>query len=323
MISLSQSNSKPLKRLKRFRNIGIICKSLLEKINIQINWLDELNRTLKDGVDALQRTSTLASFDFEALTKHNNKKLFILGSGASLNTMTAQDWAEVKLNYSFSFNFFLAHEFTANIHFIESCSANHEQKIYYDLISSLPQKQLIPYVMNLLHYTESILPIPDEILHLFFSQSPFRWPTSDRKLMRFLLKYGKFIFPISKPNFGIHHSSSVCYLINLGVRLGFKEIILVGVDMNNTDYFFYDQNDEISKELTKIYMSYYNKETGEVKHRITDSKITNAYNALTTPEFIQLYTDLVCNRNGVNLQVANPKSLLAEFLPVYKFSTKT
>jgi hypothetical protein len=310
-----------LKKLRKLRKILQIFNSILEKTNFKLHWIGELVRIINDSIAAaqLKHKNSFEIFDFNSIDINKNKKLFILGSGGSVNNLKTEDWKEIEQNHSFSFNFFLAHKFTADAHFIESCINNREQSLYYELILQQNKHRRIPYILNLRHHGESILPIPEDISDSFYAQIPVRWPSSNKSIIKLLLKFGSLLYPINDPNFGIHHSSSVCYLLNLGVRLGFKHIVLVGIDMNNTDYFFYKQDDPISKELTKIYKSYYSSDENQKTHRITDPKITNSYHALTTPEYIELYYNAVCKKKGVKLEVTNPSSLLAKFLPIYKF----
>jgi len=303
---------------KRFRRIRKILNFSLNfpLINNKVigNFIDITN----DIISTTNRTSSIINYyNFNGYNR-KSEKLFILGSGASVNKLTTDHWAEIKKHDSFSFNYFLVSGIVGDLHFIESSAVPEHQSIYYDAIIENKNLQDTDYIINQLHFTDSVLKPYTEIQHLFFFQNPFRFTSSNSRIIKALLKFGKYFLPIDDPNFGIHHSSSVCYLINLGVRLGFKHIVLIGIDLNNTDYFFYFQESNLAKKLTKIYKS--NLEDQSI-HRTANQSITSSYKAMSTPNYIKLYYEVVCRKRGVKLEVANPNSLLAEFLGIYKFSS--
>lgn len=245
-----------------------------------------------------------------------SEKLFILGSGSSVNSIKSEDWAEIKKHDCFSFNYFLVSGFVGDLHFVESSEIDKEQAIYYQAILEDENLKKTHYIINQLHFTHRVLRPYPAIEHLFSFQNPYRLPSFDKRIIKSLLKYGHYLIPIRNPNFGIHHSSSVCYLINLGVRMGFKNIVLVGIDLNTTDYFFYSLKNNLAEKLTDIYKTIlmHNK-----IHRTANNAITSSYKSMSTPEYIKLYDRVVCKKENVVLQVANPKSLLSEFLSVYQF----
>lgn len=311
-IDKSESNAQ-LKYLRRLRTCINFLITIVKKPLILV----ELQRIINDLINTINGYDTeLKYFDFNKLELQNKEKLFILGSGVSINRQNDKHWNEIAQNISFGFNYFVSHEFTANAYFFESSEVHKEQKLYYTALVKDSHKLEKPLIFNQKHYNQNVLSPPDEIKKHIYFQNPFRLPSSNRQLISLVLRYGEYFLPFDNPNYGIHHSSSLCYLINLGVRLGFKNIILVGIDLKSNDYFFYERNDDISIQLTDIYKELLK---GTYKHRTADPKITSSYHSLTTPDYIKLYNKYVCKRKGVSLQVANPDSLLAEFLPVYHF----
>ena len=310
------NQNKLLGRFRRIRKLMMIIDFLLTQSKIKSGLLNDILIIVNDIIATLNRFKPeLNYYDFTK-QKFDKQKLFILGSGASVNDLSEKNWQEIKSGSSFSFNYFLVKGFTGNLHFIEYSEIKEEQKIYYEAIQENPSLQQIIYIINQFHYNEKVSPPPAEINDLFYFQNPFRFPSTNKRLIKFLLQYGSYILPIDNPNYGIHHSSSVCYLINLGVRMGFRHIVLVGIDLNNADYFFYERKGRLDKELTKIYKNYWRNSN---IHETADPNFTNRYNEMSTPEYIKLYHSVVCRKKSVKLEVANPKSLLASFLNVYKF----
>ncbi len=290
---------------------------LFNKMSVRTDFLEDLDGVLNDIIRTLRTNNPNNKyFDFYRVPVNPQKKLFIIGSGSSINNLSNNHWEEISKETSFGFNFFLSHNFNCNYYFLEFSENSAVQTQYYNILSRNNEKIHIPLIVNQKHFTENVLPPPPHINEKFYFQNPFRFPTKNIKLIRFILKFGQLGLPIDNPNYGIHHSSSLCYLVNLGVRIGFKHIILVGVDLNNTEYFFYSKKDDISIKLTEIYKKILSRNN---IHRTADSSITGSYKSLSTPDYLNLYNKYVCKRKKVRLEVANPNSLLADFLPVYKF----
>jgi hypothetical protein len=309
-LTTHQKTKNTFRKVRKLLSFALKIPFLNKKL---INSLIDISQDIISTANTISESKNY--YDFKSY-KRKSEKLYILGSGSSVNSIISEEWAEIKKHDCFSFNYFLVSGFVGDLHFIESSEIDEEQGIYYKAILEDENLKKTPYIINQLHFSDSVLKPDPAIEHLFYFQNPYRFPSFDKRIIKGLLKYGHFLIPIHDPNFGIHHSSSVCYLINLGVRMGFKHIVLVGIDLNNTDYFFYSLRNTLAEKITGIYKNIF---IHQKIHRTANNIITSSYKSMSTPEFIKLYDKVVCKKENVVLQVANPKSLLSEFLSVYNF----
>jgi hypothetical protein len=104
--------------------------------------------------------------------------------------------------------------------------------------------------------------------------------------------------------------ASISMLVILGWQLGFKEIILCGVDLNNTKY-FYESN-----------LKYYNSKgfklpnTGQEKKGVHKT-LKKEYGLLTIDQVIYGINDVLLKPDGIVLYTAFNTSILSEKLPHY------
>jgi len=110
----------------------------------------------------------------------------------------------------------------------------------------------------------------------------------------------------------VHGASTVIDCINVGAILGFRHIVLCGVDLYDRKYFWNVPGVKVASMpsvTAGLDEEYSGKATVNERHR-TGSRLIE--------QIVSLKDDL-SNKN-INLWVQNPKSLLTQVLPVYTFS---
>lgn len=123
---------------------------------------------------------------------------------------------------------------------------------------------------------------------------------------RVICKYSNLIdrnanSPISRSMKDIPHSGGTIFdCINIGLNLGYKKIILLGVDLYDSNY-FYLKKDEV-RDWDKLV-----NHDKKSKHKTYNNTIKN----------IKIWSEQLI-ADGVEIYIHNPKSLLAGILPVYK-----
>ena len=116
-----------------------------------------------------------------------------------------------------------------------------------------------------------------------------------------------------------HVASTVSDCINLGVLMGYKEIILCGVDLNNRLYFWQTHENKHMEMVTlqKSKMSDYSIDTNIIEQ----GRQTPHRSAQRLIKFVEK-TRKTLERENVTLSVQNPDSLLSRAIPIYKISEK-
>lgn len=238
-----------------------------------------------------------------------SKTLYILGSACSINNLTAEDWARIKENTSFGFNMFFLHPFVPDFYFYETA----KNQAYYDAFrlgidQKRDQYKRVPFIVQFPHYFQAghKKKLPDW-MDLYY-HVPFRNKALNSAQFRDQLNHKLF------PQIGIdqlmHHGASLIYLILLGWKIGFKQIELVGVDLNGSPYFYepYAEYDPLVKAMLEAKIIDASKNG---VHNTANPKMTATYNELAVTETIPILKDAFFNADGVKLSVTNRESLLS------------
>ena len=233
---------------------------------------------------------------------------FVFGSGYSLNAITPDEWRHLATGTAIGFNAFV-HQRWIDVDFhivrgwavdarVEALSAAVQD--FASLVNGNPR------------YGETVFVYQDDYTAVF----PHRL-LADRRLAR-----GARIFPyttnraqdVPTPRFQdglVHAISTLCDAVNFAVCLGVQTIVLVGVDLYDSRYFWVDPSKTVATDV----------ETGKTIVRDTSYRGQHASERHSTaasgmvPLMARWRTHL--EERGIDLRVFNPKSLLASVMPVY------
>ena len=291
-------------------------ESFLEKhfflLYFFINYLNERRRNLKYIKKFYSNCNKkeFLKFDYETL-KQNKKSdvLFILGSGASINDISQKMWKHIKENDSFGFNFWLIHEHVPDYYMFEPPIKKNQE-----LMLNLIKKRTNDYLKNNTFFIMKDIKslkikcdkIPKEIRKKFMAAPKDTFYGANENSIRKSIQLAK-KFNIIYENVLYTRRASLLSAIFIGWRLGYKKIILAGVDLNNTDY-FYDDKTKYDQNLVPE-----NPKRGEI--HATVKKIETD---LSVDELIYILNEELLQKDDVKLYVLNEKSLLAKTLSVYK-----
>jgi hypothetical protein len=133
---------------------------------------------------------------------------------------------------------------------------------------------------------------------------------SIKRELRTLLSWGiKGLLPRDTT---IDAGASIVRMVSLGIFLGMKQIVLVGVDLNSTQYFFQRNPEHLARHgIAKF-------DTGQrgAAHD-TMSREGRSYNVY---DFLKELSSVSQELGGPQVLVGSEKSLLADFLPVFSWA---
>ncbi len=179
-----------------------------------------------------------------------NKKsdtLFILGSGSSVLTFSDEEWRQVAASDTLGFNYWMLHPFVPSTYLLEMTTADADDlnRIARNVASRQDYRGTPAYVKDIGRCADA----EEAIRHLAplsRTLGPLR-PIWDAELpegsfemfcrtLVWLDRLGGFAGhgPWAVPR----NRATVFLAVNLAVRAGYRTIVLCGVDLNNTDYFF-------------------------------------------------------------------------------------
>ena len=258
----------------------------------------------------------IPSFIFSKAKEPSNrdKVFFILGSGSSINLLNEKDWELIRHNCSIGINRWITHPFEPNYLITEGSrvadigSPEYKWDEQYIQIygensrSTILLKDIAKSYKNWQSFStlgfNKVFVIPKLSI-------PGRTNNSQRRTLQILRR-----LRIAN-NYPLFSRSSVILAMSMGYLLGFKKIVLCGIDLKNSSYFFEDKNFK-SHPLIPIPPS-----SGQLNKQKMHSTINPEINPITTDQSIIDFHEQILLKSGVDLFVHSTESLLFPAIPVY------
>lgn len=257
-------------------------------------------------------------FDYSVMRKRLAEKsketFYILGSGSSVEDLSPRDFHAISTNVSVGINAWVLHDFVPDIYSFEPVpSRSSDHFMTMRLLNRLEVFEGVKSIMFLKPRNrvelEQLKMVPPELVDrvmLYGRFQPFtRNPAnlkSDLRVIRRLEPMNLSVLPDS--------GASILRMAFLAVTLGFSRIVFVGVDLKHTQYFWEKNSKYLDRRRLK------NFDSGQVGS--THETLSNVNRAFGVISFLRALRDFG-EAEGFNLEVASPKSLLADFLPVHDF----
>lgn len=243
-----------------------------------------------------------------------SKHLYILGTGASVNTYSNSDWDEIRNGYSIGLNMWVMHDFVPNMYFLELLS---EDERYLDnLLQILKARQhqltetkiyiksnyLLPWRYKLVDKFLCGLPYNLKKNTFFISDFPITGLTLENyeRSIKWLNLFGFFDVRTQNFRFTAQARASLGFAVIFGIQNGFKKIVLCGVDLNN-DKHFYDGN---SYYFEKFKIFHVRSKRKILRHLTNDPNEAE----VTISEALYYLDRLVCQQRGILIKVGSRKS---------------
>ncbi len=297
-----------LSRLARWLNNRLprayAAASLVPRLLVSVFWI----RRLEAG-GAGQRLSRL---DFP--THRTSDTVFVFGTGASINSYPDTWWDVVKRHDSIGMNFFLLHEHVPTFQVMEDVHgirARLLERRYLEIgdydgtplivktqVTNLSSKRVNERIDELAELPQKIRGKTYLSVDLLAAGKTVEdMEASYRSLARWGLWRAKRRFLLVSKRRG-----SVSYVINLAVRAGYQTIVLCGVDLNHTEYFYDSRRDEFAAKGVPVPV---NDEVGAV-HSTNDPN----ENPVTIHDVILAIDRSILKPRGIRLMVGSETSAL-------------
>jgi hypothetical protein len=206
--------------------------------------------------EALRTRSVVETLGFNLLTKEalgllqgsEKKTLFILGSGASVNRLTDEHFKAVKMGYSIGMNAWVSHSFVPDAYSFEADSIFAPPSLEIRTMSEALSRRALSHpdtVLLLLRpkkpeFLHRMVKVPQSLRPRAFMYGRQNLLTQTHSALRSDL--GPLLATRWK-NFEtqavlIDNGASVVRMIEVGLFAGFREIVLLGFDLNSSPYFW-------------------------------------------------------------------------------------
>lgn len=318
--------------VRAYRNNGLTglkrggTKLVLNQTNLAIPYaVWESRREVSKSIDNVISKGIGQKLRIEELAEYKTSDtLFVCGSGASINEISESEWEFIAQHDSIGLNRWPIHDFVPTYHVFE-LPPGEEYKLwrnqYWNLLDEKrEQYESVPCVLkDVIRIDEELAPenIPDWIqndLRISFDHNVTRVDSSvddQRRLLRYMLEEEYFETHTQKQLL-YRKRGSISYLLHLGCVLGYSEIVLCGVDMVNSKYFFDEPGRyEVETDISELVPQRDPDET----HRTADEEKWR----LTLDDVIYLLDDEVLQEFGIELYVENEVSKLHPSVPVFKY----
>lgn len=237
--------------------------------------------------------------ELELRKTRKSETIFIFGSGSSINEIPASEWREFERHDTLSFNLFVHQDqLRIDYHMIREIGnrasdtnlAMEEVSEYTHLLRSNP------------HFVNSILLVQSGWTALGANYVVGRRLLPRKaQLFRFQSQRQRGYRPPSRSfkDGLVHGTATLIDCINFAYILGWKRVVLVGVDLYDRRYFWLDkdQSKPIDVERGSSYQAQHN-------------------SAIDVIDTLGQWIDELAGE-GVQLYVYNPRSLLTQVLPLY------
>ena len=280
-------------------HLSVVKFTLLLKANLTAHFKA---RKVKRG------TPPLNFADLRALK--TSDRIFVFGAGPSINKISDLEWEHIKNFDSLGFN---------SLFFLEKLDFT-----FFLLKEWGGHDPLFPRWYNVLKkLTEDISKNSFLKNTTFLLQKGISATLSNRLLGAGLwpstLPYAEYwVDRLSRfPKVGFqggltHRHGTLCSVISLAVQLGYKEIVLTGVDLTGRGYFWSPPEMSVN----------WNAKTGHLQYQLLDDfgkKSNEIHNTAINGvvDTVGKWREFLAANYGVNLYVYNAESLMTRVLPIY------
>lgn len=245
----------------------------------------------------------------ELATLRRSDRVYVFGSGYSLNEIPAEEWSEFTMHDTIGFNAFVRERWIpVSFHLIrgwgEGANVGYNWRKEVGELGALIREN--PYYANtiFLLQDEHFAQVSRTLLAERFL------PTGSR--VCFYRTASSCDMPSLNLDQGLTHlSGTLSDAVNLAFCLGWREIVLVGVDLYDTRYFWLKPDETFFTDF----------KTGERKVASLSDRgqrydEPHSTARLGVVEEIGSWQRFMA-RHGVSLSIYNPRSLLAETLPLF------
>ena len=248
-----------------------------------------------------------------------NQTFFILGSGSSVEDLTPENFQEISEGLSVGINAWVLHDFVPTMYAyepVEDTNTDHFWTLSYlnrpEILSSHPfvlvLKPRSPFELDQLKQ------VPPSLLdrtRLYGRTAPYTRKQSNlvSDLERAL---GSLVDP-SLDSVLLDSGASIVRMAHLGLKLGFRRIVFVGVDLNTTEYFWERNPSYLGRRGLPSFDSGQRGTTHE-----TLQTNTRPFSVL---DVIWAFGLLASSRGSWQFSVASRQSALRDILPIFQWGS--
>lgn len=255
-----------------------------------------------------------------------DKTWFILGTGSSINNYNSNHWKRVEENFSVGINNWVLHEFIPDYFMIELIgNIDLALKVMGIKSQEICKRSIIikGNYLNSHHYQgfeSRVAALPEQIKERLFLAKDFPIPGDNqsdfRRSLRWLNRLG-FFRTKNRLAYLAQSRASITTAIFMGIKLGFKKIVLCGVDLNNCENFFTGDQEKYLQKGYPLPVPINVDKKGQNEPRHWTDRMSD--NSLRVSEIIKIIQEELGKKRGIQIYVGSKSSSLYPHIPLYEW----
>jgi hypothetical protein len=247
----------------------------------------------------------------QLVASRRSDTVFIFGSGYSLNAITAEHWSHIAAHDTFGFTAFTYQNWVrTDFHLIRG-------GVEGSLVWRAYAEDFCRTLNDNPRFADTTLILQGEYFAMFANQIlGYGLIRPGTRIYRYRTRRGEGAPSLSFGD-GIRHAAgTLCDAVNVAVCMGWPNIVLAGVDLYDTRYFWLPPDETYGLDPETGLLN-----PAAVNHRgSTPADVHNtARNGVV--RIMSEWRTFLERERGIRLSVFNPRSLLADVMPVYQPSS--
>lgn len=232
------------------KTLKSLAKSLPYPLFLRLFYLWDRVQLRAHAEAALRRTGIPELNQIDLLQIKGSETLFVLGSGPSINKISPARWQMIAGHDTLGFNFWLYHSFVPKFYFFESIEES-ASPAAFDSYLTLVNRRVEDYASTIKiamefhrrgRQTVEHLPpaFKKELFAIHKVEAPARNEAELVRALHYLQRRGAFQVT-GRFSSLLKYASSLTSILVFALKLGYKRIVLCGIDLRTPDYFFQDR----------------------------------------------------------------------------------
>ncbi|NMA84153.1 MAG: hypothetical protein GX962_09870 [Epulopiscium sp.] len=298
-----------------------LAKDILSKhfydLYFRLSIREQLHQKEKNKNHLINKFGFRSFVELDTISHKKSDTLFIMGSGNSINYIDFFEWNHIKNNDSLGINSWIIHDHIATFYMFEMSRDPETAKLYIDILDKKCKEfKSTPFILKSYNYnTFNDYKLPEIISRNIYLPNDIEIPIRHIKNMKRAFSY---IENYDGKNFATERDllwksrASISMAIFFAFYAGYKNIVLCGVDLNNTKYFYDIDRSYYEQKGLRIGQT---GQSGEI-HKTMRSELSRI-----TIDKVIYEIDTFLKKKGVNLYVQSKKSALYPKIKHYNYKT--
>jgi len=271
-----------------------------------LSWIRKETRRVA-RVARARRAEGLPPFRLaEARARKTSDTLVVLGSGRSICRLGAADWQRIGRDHdTLGLNFWLLHPFTPTFYQFEAGSIPERRRQFEDFLTERADRMagVLMLYKDFEAHRLDLSRLPPETVASLRVLNKVNLPANDEARLARMLRLCRRVDLSARTGLLLFARASIVQALSFGAEMGYRRIVLAGVDLNDTRY-FWDEDPGLAW--------FGSGQTGQM-HRTMDPAVS----AVPVDRVVMAFRDLWLGPAGIELYCGHATSALHPRLPAF------